>query len=52
MKQTASFANLLLKPLKLGSIELKNSVVMAAMTRCKTDPTVSVPNDLMAEYYS
>lgn len=45
-------SDLSLKPLKLGSLELKNGVIMAAMTRCKADPTDSIPNDLMVEYYS
>lgn len=39
----------LFKPIKLGSIELKNRVVMAPMTRCRA--VGNVPNELMAEYY-
>jgi len=34
---------------KVGSLELKNRVVMAPMTRCRA--IGHVPNDLMAEYY-
>ncbi|EAR89566.2 FAD/FMN-binding family oxidoreductase (macronuclear) [Tetrahymena thermophila SB210] len=37
---------------KLGSIEVKNRLVMAAMTRCRGDPTTGIPNDLMADYYA
>lgn len=36
----------------LGTLELKNRVVMAAMTRMRTDPTTGIPNSLMANYYS
>jgi N-ethylmaleimide reductase len=39
----------LTEPTKLGSLELKNHVVMAPMTRCRA--IGNVPNDLMAEYY-
>lgn len=39
----------LFTPEKIGSIELKNRVVMAPMTRCRA--LKNVPNDLMAEYY-
>ena len=34
---------------KLGSIDLKNRIVMAPMTRCRA--IGNTPNDLMAEYY-
>lgn len=34
---------------KVGSIELKNHVVMAPMTRCRAID--NIPNDLMATYY-
>ena len=40
----------LFTPIKLGSIELKNRVVMAPMTRCRA--IGNVPNELMADYYS
>jgi N-ethylmaleimide reductase len=39
----------LLSTAKVGSIELKNRVVMSPMTRCRA--IGNVPNDLMAEYY-
>lgn len=35
---------------KLGSVELKNRLVMAPMTRCRA--IGNIPNNLMAEYYS
>ena len=34
---------------KLGSIDLKNRIVMAPMTRCRAID--NIPNELMAEYY-
>lgn len=34
---------------KIGSTELKNSIVMAPMTRCRA--IGNIPNELMAEYY-
>ncbi len=40
----------LFEPYKLGSIELKNRVVMAPMTRCRA--INNVPNELIAEYYN
>ena len=39
----------LLSPYKLGSIELKNRIVMAPMTRSRA--IGNIPNQLMAEYY-
>ena len=36
-------------PEKIGSIELKNRIVMAPMTRCRA--IKNVPNELMIEYY-
>ena len=39
----------LLNPYKLGSIELKNRIVMAPMTRSRA--IGNIPNDLMAEFY-
>lgn len=39
----------LFTPLKVGTIELKNRVVMSPMTRCRA--IGNVPNKLMAEYY-
>ena len=40
----------LLSPYTLGSIELKNRVVMAPMTRSRA--VDNLPNDLMVDYYS
>lgn len=42
-------ASKLFEPLKVGSISLANSIVMAPMTRCRA--IGNVPNDLMATYY-
>jgi N-ethylmaleimide reductase len=39
----------LLTPVKVGSLELENRVVMSPMTRSRA--IGNVPNDLMAEYY-
>lgn len=39
----------LFEPVKVGTIELKNHIVMSPMTRCRA--IGNVPNDLMAEYY-
>ena len=39
----------LFSPYKLGTIELKNRVVMAPMTRCRA--IGNIPNDLIAQYY-
>jgi N-ethylmaleimide reductase len=39
----------LFTPEKVGSIEVKNRIVMAPMTRCRA--IGNVPNDLMADYY-
>lgn len=39
----------LFTPAKIGSIELKNHIVMAPMTRCRAID--NIPNDLMATYY-
>jgi N-ethylmaleimide reductase len=39
----------LFKPEKVGSIEVRNRLVMSPMTRCRA--IGNVPNDLMAEYY-
>lgn len=40
----------LFSPKTVGSIALKNSIVMAPMTRCRASE--NIPNDLMAEYYT
>lgn len=38
-------------PVTLGDLPLSNRIVMAPMTRCRTDQPGNVPNALMAEYY-
>ncbi|MDE2492133.1 MAG: alkene reductase [Elusimicrobia bacterium] len=43
--------NLLLEPIALGELRLRNRIVMAPMTRCRSGAS-RVPNDLMAEYYA
>lgn len=43
--------SLLLNPIKLGAVELKNSVVMAPLTRNRAAEG-NVPQDLNVEYYS
>mmetsp|Transcript_22986 Transcript_22986/g.25166 ORF Transcript_22986/g.25166 Transcript_22986/m.25166 type:complete len:369 (-) Transcript_22986:184-1290(-) len=40
----------LFTPLKIGSLELANRVVMAPLTRCRAG-TSRVPNDYMRQYY-
>jgi 2,4-dienoyl-CoA reductase-like NADH-dependent reductase (Old Yellow Enzyme family) len=40
----------LFDPIKLGSLELPNRIIMAPLTRCRADEG-RVPNALMAEYY-
>jgi N-ethylmaleimide reductase len=41
---------LLFSPARLGSLELRNRIVLAPMTRCRA--IGNVPNALMAEYYA
>lgn len=41
--------NILFTPKNIGSVELKNRIVMSPMTRSRA--IGNVPNDLMAEYY-
>ncbi len=40
----------LFSPLQIGALKLRNRIVMAPLTRCRSSPG-RVPNDLMAEYY-
>ncbi len=40
----------LFEPLKAGAFELRNRIVMAPLTRCRSSEG-RVPNDMMAEYY-
>lgn len=42
----------LLTPLKLGSITLKNRIVMAPMTRSRSQQPGDVPTEMNAEYYA
>ncbi len=41
----------LFSPVKIGSFECKNRIVMAPLTRARTLDDRRIPNDLMAEYY-
>ncbi|MBL0354029.1 MAG: alkene reductase [Dechloromonas sp.] len=43
---------LLLTPVRLGALELKNRVVMAPLTRCRCDNPGYVPTEMMACYYA
>ena len=47
MSQLKTFFN----PIKIGSLELKNKIVMAPLTRCRADKDHN-PTDIMAEYYA
>lgn len=42
----------LFEPMSLGSLTLKNRIVMAPMTRSRATQPGNIPNDLMAEYYA
>lgn len=42
----------LFHPLKLGTLNLKNRIIMAPLTRARTEGDGRVPNDLMAHYYA
>lgn len=45
--------SLLLKPVTLGALELKNRVILAPLTRCRASGADDrTPNALMAEYYA
>jgi N-ethylmaleimide reductase len=44
--------SVLLKPIRLGEIQLPNRVIMASMTRARTENPGLVPIPLQAEYYS
>lgn len=43
---------LLLEPIRLGDVELPNRIIMASMTRARTDNPDFVPNALQAQYYA
>ena len=42
----------LFEPIKLGSIELGHRVVMAPLTRLRSEAPGDIPGDLMLEYYA
>ena len=42
--------DILFKPTKIGSIDVKNRFAVAAMTRMRCAPD-GVPNDLLVEFY-
>jgi N-ethylmaleimide reductase len=42
----------LLQPIKLGSYELRNRCVMAALTRMRADYDTGIPNEMHVKYYS
>jgi 2,4-dienoyl-CoA reductase-like NADH-dependent reductase (Old Yellow Enzyme family) len=42
----------LFHPLKIGTLGLKNRIIMAPLTRARTVGNDRVPNDLMAHYYA
>ena len=44
--------DLLFQPLQLGTISLKNRIVMPPMTRSRASQPGNVANDMMAEYYA
>ncbi len=42
----------LLTPVRLGALELRNRVIMAPLTRCRTDNPGYVPSAMTARYYA
>jgi N-ethylmaleimide reductase len=42
----------LLDPIRMGDIDLPNRIIMASMTRARTDNPGFVPNELQARYYA
>ncbi|MGM4913178.1 alkene reductase [Rhizobium sp. 768_B6_N1_8] len=42
----------LLDPIRLGDVDLPNRIIMASMTRARTDNPGFVPNELQARYYA
>lgn len=42
----------LLKPLKIGSLNLKNKIILAPLTRSRAIGEGRIPNELMVDYYS
>ncbi len=49
---TASAAKQLFTPVQVGPLTLKHRVVMAPLTRSRSDQPGGVPGDLMLEYYT
>ncbi len=43
--------DILFQPIKLGEIELPNRIVMASMSRARTENPALIPTPLQAEYY-
>jgi len=41
----------LLEPVKMGTLELPNRIIMAPLTRCRADNPGRIPTELHAEYY-
>jgi len=48
----SSSTDILFQPIKVGDLELPNHIIMAAMSRARTDNPDLVPIPLQAEYYS
>jgi N-ethylmaleimide reductase len=42
----------LLTPVQLGSLNLKHRVVMAPLTRSRSEQPGGIPGDMMVQYYS
>jgi hypothetical protein len=42
----------LFTPVKLGSLNLKHRVVMARLTRSRSEQPGGIPGDMMVQYYS
>ncbi len=43
--------DILFQPIKLGEIDLPNRIVMASMSRARTENAALIPTPLQAEYY-
>jgi 2,4-dienoyl-CoA reductase-like NADH-dependent reductase (Old Yellow Enzyme family) len=50
-KPISNAKSILFKPIKLGSIQLQNRIIMSPLTRCRADHSTLVPNKHMVEYY-
>jgi len=44
--------NKLFSPVRIGAVTLSHRVVMAPLTRCRTEQPGDIPGDLMREYYT